>query len=350
MSSFLLYGATGYVGEAMAREAVARGLRPILAGRDESRLRALADELGSSHAAFRLSDRSGMDRALEGVPLVLNCAGPFAHTYQPMVDGCLRAGVHYLDLTGEIDVYEGIARRGEDAATRGVMLLPGVGFDVVATDCLALHLKNRLPSAARLELAFQPRGPAGAPPGTQRTAIETIPRGTMVRQAGVVRPAPRGTGRRTADFGRGPVPLTTVTWGDVFTAHHSTGIPDIRTYIALPPGVGRVFSIAERLRPILATGVVRAVLNRLVRAGAGPEDLARSATHVWGRVEDDQGRSATARLHGPEAGVVWTVEAALAVVDRVLRGEAPPGYRTPAMAYGADLVLECRGVTREDVD
>jgi short subunit dehydrogenase-like uncharacterized protein len=73
------------------------------------------------------------------------------------------------------------------------MLLPGVGFDVVPTDCLALHLKQRLPSATRLRLAFQSVGPAGLPPGTQRTAIELLNYGDRVRRNGkLVRPQTGG--------------------------------------------------------------------------------------------------------------------------------------------------------------
>jgi len=135
----------------------------------------------------------------------LNCAGPFKYTAEPLVEGCLRSRAHYLDITGEIPVYEAIQARNVQAKARGVMLLPGVGFDVVPTDCLAQHLKQRLPSATRLRLAFQSVGPAGLPPSTQRTAIELLNYGDRVRRNGkLVRPQ-TGGGTISVDFGAGPV-------------------------------------------------------------------------------------------------------------------------------------------------
>jgi short subunit dehydrogenase-like uncharacterized protein len=345
---FLLYGATGFVGEAIARLAVQSGLRPIIAGRDQGKLAALASELGVEHRVFALG--AAIDRALDDVTVVLHCAGPFVHTFKPMVDACLRTGTHYLDLTGEIPVYEGIAARDVEATTKGVMLLPGVGFDVVPTDCLALHLKHRLPSATRLTLGFRTQGPGGLPPGTQRTMIELIPYGNRVRRNGRLEVPERGVKTRTIDFGQGPVIATRLTWGDVFMAFHSTGIPNIEDYVVLPESTRRQMALMDYLRPLLGLAVVRNLLKRGVRPGPNADRRARTVTHVWGEVEDEQGRRATSRLHGPEAGVVWTAGAALAAVRKVLSGNIALGFQTPARAYGADFVLECDGVTREDLN
>lgn len=350
LSSFLLYGANGFVGDAAARLAIQSGLRPILAGRDAARLASQADELGVECRVFRLDDSAAIDRALKEVPLVLHCAGPYLYTARPMVEACLRAGVHYLDLTGEIPVYEAIAARDAEARARGVMLLPGVGFDVVPTDCLAVHLKKRLPSATRLTLAFQSLGPAGLPPGTQRTAVELIPYGNRVRRNGRLERPRRAVKTRRVDFGRGPVEATRLTWGDVFTAYYSTGIPNIEVYAALPKAMGRQLAALNYLRPLFKLAVVRNLLKRGIRPGSTAAQRARTVTHVWGEVADDRGRSAMSRLHGPEAGVVWTTRAALAAVQKVLAGNAPAGFQTPALAYGADFVLDGEGVTREDLE
>jgi short subunit dehydrogenase-like uncharacterized protein len=348
-SGFLLYGATGFLGDAIARLAVQKGLAPILAGRNADQLKAQAHELGLAHRAFNLENAGVIEAALDGVVAVLNCAGPFMHTFKPMVDSCLRQGIHYLDITGEIPVYEAIAARDAEARARGAMLLPGVGFDVVPTDCLAVHLKQRLPSATRLTLAFQSRGPAGLPPGTQRTMIESIPYGNRVRRQGRLQVPERGLKTRMIDFGRGPVQATRLTWGDVFTAHYSTGIPDIEDYAVLPEAVRRQMALFDTLRPLFKLGAVRSLLKRGVKPGSTPGQRAMTSTDVWGEVEDDQGRKAASRLHGPEAGVVWTANAALAAVQKVLAGTVTPGFQTPARAFGADFVLECEGVTREDL-
>jgi short subunit dehydrogenase-like uncharacterized protein len=348
-ATFLLYGANGYVGEAAARLAVAQGLKPVLAGRDAAKIAPLAAELGLEVRAFRLDDPAAADRALSGMPLVLHLAGPYKYTAGAMVDACLRNGAHYLDITGEIPVLEDLAARDAEAKARKVMLLPAVGFDVVPTDCLALHLKRRLPSADRLTLAFQSVGRAGLPPGTQRTMIELIPFGDRVRRGGMLVVPEPGEKARAVDFGQGPVETVRLTWGDVFTAFYSTGIPNIEVYVVLPAAVRRQRALFQRLRPLFRLAPLRGLLKRGVQPGPDAQARARTVTHVWGEVEDASGRKAAARLHGPEAGLVWTTRAALAVVRKVLGGDSSPGFQTPAKAFGANLVLECEGVTREDL-
>ena len=347
--SFLIYGANGYVGEAAARLAVAQGLKPVLAGRNAAVIERLGHELGLECRPCALDDAAALERALRDMPVVLHCAGPYKFTSRAMADACLRGGVHYLDITGEIPVFEALAARDAEAQARGVMLLPAVGFDVVPTDCLAVHLAGQLPQATKLELAFQSVGPAGLPPGTQRTMIELLPFGDRVRRGGQLVVPERGEKLRQVDFGQGPVEAVRFTWGDVFTAFHSTGIPDIEVFVALPPAMRRQMALTKALRPLFSLAPMRALAQRGVQTG--PSALARVATvtHVWGQVSDAQGRSAAARLHGPEAGLVWTTRSALAAVRRVLAGDARPGYQTPAKAFGPDFVLECEGVEREDV-
>jgi short subunit dehydrogenase-like uncharacterized protein len=349
--SFLLYGATGFVGAAIARLARENGLEPVLAGRNAVPLERLATELGAEHRVFDLSDPHRIEQGLKGVAVALNCAGPFVHTSMPMVEACLQTGTHYLDLTGEIPVYEALATRDAKAKARGIMLLPGAGFDVTPTDCLALHLKGRLPSATRLTLAFQFVGPAGFPPGTQRTGLEVVlPYGTRVRHNGRLERPEQATKSRLIDFGQGPTRAMLYPWCDVFTAYYSTGIPNIEDYTVMSEAMRRQFVALNYLRPLFKLAIVRTLLNRTARPGPTPEECANSYSHVWGEVEDDQGRKAVARLHGPEGGVVWSGEAALAAVRKVLAGNAPTGFQTPAKAYGADFVLNCKGVTREDLD
>lgn len=346
-TGFLLYGANGFVGDVVARLAVEQGLHPILAGRNAAAIERLATELGTPHRVFSVEDSLGVDDALRAAGVVLNCAGPFMYTSRAMVEGCFRTGAHYLDLTGEIPVYQELAARHADAVARGIMLLPGIGFDVVPTDCLAMHLKQRLPSATHLTLAFRSSGPAGLPPGTQRTMIELAHHGLLVRRDGRLKHERMKT--LMVDFGRGPRRASLLTWGDVFTAYRSTGIPNIEVYTAMH-AVARVQMLAVAYaRPLFKPAFVRRLLQRTVTRGSTPSERAKTSAHVWGKVDDDQGRSAASRLHGPEAAVDWTARAALAGVRRVLAGDAPAGFQTPAQAYGADFVLEAAGVTREDI-
>jgi short subunit dehydrogenase-like uncharacterized protein len=349
MSHFMIYGATGFVGEHAARVGAQSGMEPIAAGRDAAKLTRLAAELGLESRAFNLENFEAVGRGLKDVAVVLNCAGPFMNTASPIVEACLRNRVHYLDITGEIPVYEALQARDAQAKARGVMLLPGVGFDVVPTDCLALHLKNRLPSATRLNLAFQAVGPAGLPPGTQRTMIEMLRFGDRVRRNGRLEKPESAAKTIDIDFGQGRVRARSVAWGDVFTAYFSTGIPTINDFVAVPPALERQLAVMSMIAPLTTFAPVRSLLRMGVQPGPTAEARAKTQTHVWGEVQDGQGRTAVSRLHGPEAGVTWTTMTALAASRKALSGDAPPGYQTPAMAYGADFVLEETSVTREDV-
>jgi short subunit dehydrogenase-like uncharacterized protein len=351
-ADFLLYGANGFVAREVARLAVQADLRPVLAGRNGAQVQALAAELRLPCRVFGLDEPAALDEALAEVAVVLHCAGPYVFTSKPMADGCLRTGTHYLDLTGEIPVFEALASRDAEAKARKVMLLPGAGFDVVPTDCLALHLKRRLPSATHLALAWKGQGPVrGLPPGTANTMLEMMRRGEgmRVRRNGQLESAPPGQWRM-ADFGDGPVKVIRQTWGDVFTAFYSTGISNIEDYAALPERFLQFSKVFGIMRPLLGFGAVRKFVRGKIPTGSTAEERAKTRTAVWGEVEDEEGNKAVARLHGPEAGVTWTALAALAAVRRVLAGEAPPGFQTPARAYGADFALESDGVTREDVN
>lgn len=348
VAGFLLYGATGYTGTLIAEACAARGLAVTLAGRREERLRPLAERLGLPHRVVDLADAARLDRALDGVGFVLHCAGPFSRTSTPMVDACLRTRRHYLDITGEIEVFEACARRDREAKERGVMLLPGVGFDVVPSDCVAAHVKRRLPSATRLELCIAPSGSLSH--GTAATTIEHLHRGGAVRRGGRIVPSRPGALQQTFDLGGGRVrPAVSMPWGDVATAWYSTQIPDITVYFALSAAARRVLALAPLAQALLRVRVLRRFLQSLIPTG-GPsaEERVRGKSTIVAEASDDEGHKVVARLRGPE-GYVLTVETALLCAERVLAGRAPAGFQTPSLAYGADLVLEVSGVSREDI-
>jgi short subunit dehydrogenase-like uncharacterized protein len=346
---WLLYGANGYTGEQVARLAHARGHRPVLGGRRAAEVCALAEELQLERRLFGLEEPARVDDAVSGMSLVLHCAGPFSHTARPMAEACLRTRTHYLDITGEVAVFEELAARDGEARAAAVMLLPGCGFEVVPSDCLAVHLKGRLPGARRLALAYAATG--GVSRGTAITAIEGLGRGGLVRRAGALSRVASAWKTRRIDFGDGPRAAITLPLGDLTSAWHSTGIPDIETYFAAPPGL-HALAVAERYAgPILASGAVRRFLAARVHSGArGPsgQERRRARGFVWGEVEDDAGERAASRLATPD-GYTLTAHAALAAVERALAGQAPAGFQTPGKAFGPDFVLGLEGVTRTDL-
>jgi short subunit dehydrogenase-like uncharacterized protein len=346
---FLLYGSNGYTGRLIAHRAMERDVPLILAGRNREEVQAQASELKLPHRIVSLDNPKALDAALADVPVVLHSAGPFSRTSRPMAGACLRTGTHYLDITGEIEVFEALAARDAEARAAGVMLLPGVGFDVVPSDCLAAHLKQRLPSATRLALAFH--GVGGMSRGTATTMVENIDRGGVIRRDGRLKPVPTAWKTRQVDFGRGPVTVTTIRWGDIATAYRSTGIPNIEVYTRVPAAARRMMRVTRHLGWLLGSPPAQAVLRRVVRSGApGPDAQARAKglTLLWGEVEDEQGQRSVSRMRGPE-GYTFTALAAVAAVEKVLAGHAPAGFQTPSLAYGADFVLEIEGVSREDV-
>lgn len=346
--STLLYGVTGYTGRLILTECLARGLRPILGGRGQA-VRELAGVHGLESRILGLDDPAALRRALAGVRAVLHAAGPFSRTSRPMADACLATGAHYLDITGEIGVFESLAARDAEARAAGVMLLPGVGFDVVPSDCLAAHLKRRLPDAIRLTLAFQ--STAGLSRGTATTMAENAGRGGAIRRGGAITPVPAAWKTIRMDLGKGPVTVTTIPWGDVATAWYSTGIPDIEVYTRTTATLRFALKASRHLDRLLASGPVQRLLKRrILSRAAGPDESARArgSSRIRGEVANAAGQRACARLTGPE-GYTMTARTAVSALERVLAGGATPGFRTPSLAFGPDFILSIEGVVREDL-
>lgn len=350
MMTWMIYGANGYTGQLIAEEAKRRGLRPILAGRSAPAIEALARRLDLPARVFTLDDPTEIARHLEGVALVLHCAGPFSATSSPMLDACLLAGTHYLDITGEIAVFEAIHKRHAELVAAGIVAIPGVGFDVVPSDSLAAMLKRALPTATRLTLAMRPRG--GVSPGTAKTSIEGAAAGGMIREDGQLKPVPLAYKSIWVPFDdTRPALAVTIPWGDVATAFYTTSIPNIEVYLHVSPAMLRFMKLVRHATVLLRAGFAQRLLKRLIEARVqGPNDAERTAGSVvlWGEVEDAQGHRVAMRMRTPD-GYVLTVESSLAIAERVLQGQVAPGAWTPALAFGPDFVLSLQGVTIETI-
>jgi short subunit dehydrogenase-like uncharacterized protein len=349
MPRILIYGASGYTGQLAAEHAVATELRPVLAGRSREKLKPLADRLGLEWRVFDLESPVGVSEGIRGLTAVLHTAGPFSATSRPMADACLQSGIHYIDITGEISVLEALAKRDQEAKLAGVMLLPGAGFDVVPSDCLAAHIKRRLPGATRLRLSI---GGLGAiTRGTAKTMAEAAGRGTQVRRDGRIVELYR-TPRSNVDFGAGLRPVVGLSWGDVSTAWRSTHIPDIEVFFEASPMLTLAAAMPRPLRRLLSTKFSQKVLKNQIEKrlpiGPTPEQRAESRSVVVGEAWDANGVHVTSRLETAEAYTLtaWT---AVEIARRASVGQAVAGYQTPSTAYGADFNLTFSGTKRQDL-
>ena len=342
---WLLYGANGYTGELIAREAVRLGLRPVLAGRAAAKIQALAAELDCPSAVFRLDDHTATLSSLEGVAAVLNCAGPFSSTAAPLMQACMASHAHYFDITGEIDVFERAHSLDGQAQRAGCVVCPGVGFDVVPTDCVAAALKAALPDATHLALGFD--GTSSLSRGSVRTMVESLHTGTRVRRAGRIVSLPLGEPTRRIDFGQGERLGIAISWGDVSTAYYTTGIPNIEVYRAMSePQLERVRGM-NRWRGLARSGLVQYFLKKSMSPRApGPSatERANNAMFVWGEAVNAKGVRKTARVSTAN-GYQATVYAALGIVHDTLETTPTPGFKTPSMLVGSDYVSHLPGST-----
>lgn len=348
--AFMIYGAYGYTGELTARFAAQRGLKPIVAGRNKRRIEALAQRFGFESRVFGLDDPNALAEGLSGVGVVLHCAGPFEVTSKQMVDACLATGTHYLDITGEIQVFEAARARDAEAKQAGIVVMPGTGFDVVPSDCLAAHLKGRLPDAIFLRLAFM--GLTKTSHGTASTMVRNLGKPGLVRRGGELIESPLGSLTRDVDYGElGVRHSMAIPWGDVSTAFHSTGIPNIEVYTAVPKAAAFGARAISFMPGLMGSKWLKAKAQaRVDAAPAGPTDEQRKRgfSILWGEVENAAGKRVQSRLRTPE-GYTITADASLVIAQRVLAGGVEPGYQTPASAFGADFVLGLDDVSRQEL-
>lgn len=347
----LVYGSYGYTGSLIAQTAVDRGESPVLAGRDSESLEAQAMELGLDHATFRLDHPPIVDEYVDEFDAVLNCAGPFSETAKPLIGACLRTGTDYLDIAGEIDVLESTLERGAAAAEAGVTLLPGVGFDVVPTDCLAVHLAGRIADPTHLRLAIDGLGTFS--PGTLKSMIDDLDRPGAIRRDGEIHIVPMAWKTREFEFASedGRREAVTIPWGDISTAYHATGIPNVETYATVPRYARWAMERARPLTPVLGANPVQGALKALVDAAvSGPTAAEReqSTTRIVGEVENGAGDRAAARLQTPDTYDL-TARTAVESARRVLDGEVDAGALTPGEAFGPEYALEFPGVELREI-
>jgi short subunit dehydrogenase-like uncharacterized protein len=347
----MLYGAYGFTGRLIVEQAVKSGLRPVLAGRDEVKLAQLADRYSLDHQVIDLEDQVILTATVANFDLVFHAAGPFVYTARPMIRACLDGQAHYLDITGELPVFDLVFDHQQEAQERRVALISGMGFDVVPSDCLANYVAVQVPGAKELEIAIVTLGNSSG--GTAKTFLEMLPQGGRIRRDGHYVALPYGEKTIRVPMPNGRIyTAAAVPWGDLATGYRSTGIPNITTYLALPR---RWIGAMGRTTSIGAAILSRKSIRKMAQAVAGvtmtgPDENARRTgrSYLWARANDGSRNIAEAWLETAEAYQLTAV-AAVSAVKKILAGElAASGALTPAQAFGADFVLELENSRRFD--
>lgn len=340
---YLLYGANGYTAQLIIKESLKSGLKPVLAGRNKESIEALAKKHQLDYLIFGLDNPAIVAENLANFKVCINAAGPFSKTAKAMIEGCIASGTHYLDITGEIEVFE-MAKLFNNAAKEAkVCILPGVGFDVVPSDCLANFLKSKLPDATYLELAFTSVG-GSLSPGTASTMIENLGEGGAARVNGEIESVPLGHLRKRIDFGEVKHYTMTIPWGDVSTAYTSTGIPNIVVYTGVPKSTLRFLNFQKLFNPILRTSLVKKIAQKWVdKKVQGPSETQnkKGKSYLWGEVKNEKGQKRAALLYCKE-GYALTALASVLICKKILNNKFKTGYQTPVTAYGYNLILEIK--------
>lgn len=322
--SILIYGATGYTGTLIAEQAARAGLNITIGGRDSGRVVALAKRLGVPSAVFDTTDQAMAADFLKPFNVLLNVAGPFRHTAEPLMRASLDAGTHYLDTTAEFATYELASSFDAAARQAGVMIMSGVGWDVVPTDSLAVYVAQRAVDPVSLTIAIRIAG--GFSRGSLASAAGIEDTHPMVRRAGLLVSAPPQASR-AFDMGHGTEEYALASMGDLITGHHSTGLSNIEVFLRTDSG-----------------------FHDHDKSDSGPTARERSVGryHALAVVTERSGQSIQARIDTPN-GYTFTQLSSVEVARRAAAGTVRPGFQSPAAVYGHDLATSIATTTITDL-
>ncbi|RLT92781.1 saccharopine dehydrogenase family protein [Ketobacter sp.] len=352
---WMIYGANGYTGSLIAREAAKRGQKPVLAGRNKSEIEALATQLGFEYTIFDLTDTAIVEDNLSRVDLVLNCAGPFTRTVRALLDACFSVHCHYLDISGELNVFEYCFGEGKRAALAKCIVCPGVAFDIVPTECVAAKLKELLPNADSIKLGFD--GQMALSQGSSITLLEGIgdPDLTvyMIRDNGHIQHLEKPRIERIA-FERGEPPrkAMAITWADLNGAFYSTDVPNIAVYVPATHINRMSFACMKWMKPFVSKSSVQLLLSKAIKAlvkGPSEQDLEEGSMSIFGEAHSQDGKAVRIYIKVVH-GYRFTCYSALSAVDFCLNNDDKHGYFTPSQLLGADFVESVQGSSKFQIE
>jgi short subunit dehydrogenase-like uncharacterized protein len=346
----LIYGAYGFTGAGISKLASEYGITPVLAGRNESKLKPLAESLGYDYVVLSLeNNHDNLVKVLKHFEIVLHIAGPYTFTGEPMLDAVVEAGTHYVDLTGENHVIQQQLDRHEEFKAANIMVMPSVGYDVVPTDCLNVYVADQVDNPTNLTVVingnYTAAEGASVSRGTMKSGLEVMGRPLLMRQKGeMVEVSALKVIHRVED-GQEQT-LVQIPWADMMTSYVSTGVPTIEVFQLrqgeLPGWLPRVAQ-SDFGRRILGW-----LIDKFAPEGPPPGAQETRQTRIVSTATNDAGESASAAMITPES-YLFTFHSTLIVAKRVIDGHWESGFQTVGKVYGPDLALEVPGVSRMDL-
>lgn len=343
MDKVCIYGAYGYTGRLIVDEFISKGIKPTIAGRNEEKLTAYANKKGLEFQTLEVDQREKVLGWLKDADVLIHCGGPFIHTAEKMVEACIATDTHYLDITGEYQVFDLVQGFSDVAKDKRIMLMPGAGFDVVPSDCLASFLKSQIPNATDLQLAFVSKG-GRLSRGTTKTMIENLGDPQVKRKNGEYSFQLMGASTKEVDYGEFKQLSVGISWGDISSAFFSTKIPSIEVFSGTSKEQVSKIRKMNKLSFLLKSKIVKNFLKaKIDKKPDGPSDERRveARMYLWGRATDGT-KAKEARLSTLD-GYTLTAKASVLITQKILSGDFKIGYQTPSTAYGHDLILEIEG-------
>jgi short subunit dehydrogenase-like uncharacterized protein len=319
--SIVVFGAAGHTGRFIVQELLRRGLTPIPVARDPSRLAASGLPEGLEARTATTDDPASLDRALAGADAVINCAGPFLDTAEPLVGAALRARIHYLDVTAEqssaLAIFDQFAAQAHDA---GIVVLPAMGFYGGFGDLLATAAMGDWPSAdeIRIATALNSWHPTA---GTRRTGERnTAPRLVISggKLAPLGNPPPSSPWDFPHPFGIQEVielPLT-----ETILIHRNLYVSHLHTYLNLAP--------------------LRDLRDASTPAPQAADETGRSAQTFLVEVVARRGSQTRRALARGRDIYAFTAPLVVEAAQRILQGAAQRvGVRAPGEMFNATSFL-----------
>jgi len=318
-NELLIYGASGYTGKIIAARAKELNIDFEIAGREPDKTRKLAEELAVDYHIFDVDTEYAWKKALEDKQALINAAGPFQFTAEHAMKACLKAGVHYLDISAELDTYRLAQSLDGEAREAGIQLISGAGL-FVSYDALVVHLSKLVAEPEYLKVGFRHYG--GFSRGSVLSSKNIADLGILIRRNGEIidNPDPQS---KVFLFGQEEVECMPTPLGGIILSYKSTGIPNIEEFFSLK---------------LPATELQDLTVENLPD-GPTKEERTAGRNGISAELTGKDGKVVKAYVDAP-SGYDLTPLSVVAVAHRILNGDFKVGYQSPGSAYGEDILKD----------